>query len=158
MGAPATLLRCAVAALCVLHLGAGAAPSTFGPVVGSALLCRSALENRYMQGYLMTAFGPAYKHEGGAFWFKVDVKLWGAQVTDVLISDERSAIVFVAAVIEAAPARLEESIRSLAGVAHRPVDRSATPVRESAPGSKIVYFNTRSKIFCAKYKHLPLEP
>lgn len=32
--------------------GAGAAPSTFGPVIGSALLCRSQLDNAYFHAYL----------------------------------------------------------------------------------------------------------
>ena len=136
---------------------AGAAPSTFGPVIGSALLCRSQLDNRYFQQYLTASFGPSYKHEGGAFWFRAgDAKLWGAEVTDVLISDDSSPIVFVAAVTNSSADKLEESVRGAVGVRHQPVDRSATPVRQSLPGSRIVYFQTRSKIFCARYKPLPL--
>lgn len=150
-------LRIVLAASCAVGGGAGAAPSTFGPVIGSALLCRSHLDNRYFQQYLTRAFGPSYKHEGGAFWFKADAKLWGAEVTDVIISDDSSAIVFVGAVTESAPDKLEQAIRQAVGVPHRPVDASASPVRESSPGSKIVYFNTKSKIFCAKYKHFALK-
>ncbi len=68
--------------------GAQALPSTFGPVIGSALLCRSQLDNAYFHSYLTTAFGPSYKHEGGAFWFKGDATLWGKQVVDVMVSDD----------------------------------------------------------------------
>jgi hypothetical protein len=134
-----------------------AVPSTFAPVIGSALLCRSHLDNRVFQQYLTKAFGPSYKHEGGAFWFRApDAKLWGAEVTDVLISDDSSPLVFIAAVTNASADKLEQAVRGAVGVRHRAIDRSATPVRESSPGSKIVFFNTRSKIFCAKYKPLPL--
>ncbi len=135
---------------------AAAAPSTFGPVIGSALLCRSHLDNAYFQSYLTTAFGPSYKHEGGAYWFKADGTLWGSQVTDVIISDDSTDLVFVGAVTDSTPDKLDEAIRAAVGVRHKPLDGSATPVRESNPGSKIVYFNTKSKIYCAKYKPLPV--
>lgn len=133
-----------------------AAPSTFGPVIGSALLCRSHLDNAYFHAYLTTAFGPSYKHEGGAYWFKAGGSLWGAQVTDIIVSDDTSDLVFVGAVAEASPDKLEQSIRSASGVRHLPADSSAFPVRRSVPGSKIVYFNDKSKIYCARYK--PLHP
>ncbi len=32
---------------------------------------------------------------------------------------------------------------------------SAFPVREAKPASRIVYFDTKSKIYCAKFKPLP---
>ena len=133
-----------------------AAPSTFGPVIGSALLCRSHLDNVYFHSWLTTAFGPSYKHEGGAYWFKAEGSLWGAQVTDIIISDDTTDLVFVGAVTETTPDKLEQSIRSASGVRHLPADKSAFPVRRSVPGSSIVYFNDKSKIYCARYK--PLHP
>jgi hypothetical protein len=155
----AALSRYACAAsLLFTAAAAGAAPSTFGPVIGSALLCRSHLDNAYFQSYLSTAFGPSYKHEGGAYWFKADGNLWGTQVTDIILSDDSSELVFVGAVTEATPDKLDEAIRSIAGVRHKATDASAYPVRESVPGSRIVYFKTKSKIYCAKYKPLPILP
>ncbi len=133
-----------------------AAPSTFGPVIGSAVLCRSQLDNAYFYDYLSTAFGPSYKHEGGAYWFKADGNLWGTAVTDVMVSDDTSDIIFLGAVTDSAPDKLDEAIRAAVGVRHDATDKSAFPVRESRPGSKIVYFKTKSKVFCAKYKPLPL--
>ena len=44
---------------------AGAAPTTFDPVIGSALLCLDHVENRYFQSWLTSAFGPAYKRGRG---------------------------------------------------------------------------------------------
>ena len=92
--------------------GAGAAPSTFGPVIGSALLCRSQLDNAYFHAYLTESFGPAYKREGGAYWFRTEASLWGSKVEQVMVSDDTSAVVFVAAILEAKPDELEKSVRA----------------------------------------------
>ncbi|MBC7452872.1 MAG: hypothetical protein H7335_04060, partial [Massilia sp.] len=84
-----------------------------------------------------------------------DGKLWGAPVSDILLSDDSSEVVFVGAVSSSTPDKLEEAIRAAVGVRHKAADGSKYPVRESVPGSKIVYFDSKSKIYCAKYKPLP---
>lgn len=150
----AAALCCLVA--CLVAPFAGAAPSTFGPVIGNALLCRSHLDNAYFYSYMASAFGPSYKHEGGAFWFKADATLWGAPVSDILVSDDTSEWVFVGAVSDSKPDQLDEAIRAAVGVRHLVQDKTPFPVRASAPGSQIVYFNDKSKIYCARYK--PLAP
>ena len=141
--------------LCVAGVSS-AAPTTLSPVIGSALLCHSHLDNAYFYSYLSSAFGPSYKHEGGAYWFKADGNLWGATVTDIMVSDDTSDIIFVGAVTESTPDKLDEAIRAAVGVRHDATDKSRFPVRESRPGSTIVYFKTKSKVFCAKYKPLPI--
>ena len=146
---------CAAAMLGAVCAAAPAAPTTFGPVIGSALLCRSHLNNAYFYDYLSSAFGPSYKHEGGAYWFKADGNLWGAPVTDILLSDDTTDLVFVGAVSEVAPDKLDEAIRAAVGVRHLATDASQYPVRASVTDSKIVYFKAKSKIYCAKYKPLP---
>ncbi len=153
---PGRIMRLGAAWLLMAALmPAAAAPSTFGPVIGSAVLCRSHLDTAYFHNYLSTAFGPSYKHEGGAYWFKAEGTLWGTPVSEIMISDDTSDVIFVGAITDAAPDKLEESIRASAGVGHAPLDTSKFPVRASRPGSKIVYFNSKSKIYCAKYKPLP---
>ena len=132
-----------------------AAPSTFGPVIGSALLCRSQLDNAYFHSYLTQSFGPSYKREGGAYWFRTDATLWGAQVREVMVSDDSSEIVFVAALTDSTPEELEKAVRRGTGVAYRAADASAHPLRKSNPGSTIAYANDKSKIYCAKFKPLP---
>jgi len=132
--------------------GAGAAPSTFGPVIGSALLCRSQLDNAYFHAYLTESFGPAYKREGGAYWFRTEASLWGAKVEQVMVSDDTSAVVFVAAILEAKPDELEKSVRAAVGTPFRAADASRYPLRKSIPGSTIAYANDKSKIYCAKFK------
>jgi hypothetical protein len=143
-------------ALSLPSLQVHAAPSTFGPVIGSALLCRSHLDSGYFYAYLQSAFGPSYKHEGGAYWFKApDASLWGAPVSEVMVSDDTSPLVFVAAVADTSPDMLEQAIEGAAGIRHRARDASRFPLRVSNPGSTIAYFNNRSKIYCARFKPLP---
>jgi hypothetical protein len=131
-------------------------PSTFGPVIGSALLCRDQIDNKYFYSWLSTHFGAPYKHEGGAFWFRTgEATLWGAPVTEVMVSDDTSELAFVAAVAEVPPDQLEQSIRTASGVKYPAADSSQYPLRISAPGSTIAYYNAKSKIYCAKFKPLP---
>lgn len=145
-----------MAAALLLPAGAaGAAPSTLSPVIGSALLCRSQLDHGYFRSWLSSAYGPPYKREGGAWWFKAEGTLWGERVTDIIVGDDTSELVFVGAVTETTPGKLEQSVRKASGVRHVAIDGSAFPERRSVPGSKIVHFNTRSKIYCARYKPLP---
>ena len=147
-----------------LLLAAGAAsaqapdkqPSTFGPVIGSALLCRDQIDNKYFYSWLAGHFGPPYKHEGGAFWFRTgEATLWGAPVTEVMVGDDTSELAFLAAVAEVPPDELEQSIRRASGVPYPAADASPYPLRISAPGSTIAYYNTKSKIYCVKFKSLP---
>ena len=133
-----------------------AAPSTLGTVIGSALLCRSHLDNIYFHDWLTKAYGPAYKHEGGAYWFKGDGNLWGAQMAEFWVSDDTSELIFIGAVAETTPEELDKAIRAAASVSHEPVDKSAFALRASREGSTIAYFANKSKIFCAKYKPIPV--
>ena len=142
-------------ALVPAWMPAAAAPSTFGPVIGSALLCRSQLDNAYFHAYLSQAFGPPYKREGGAWWFKLDASLWGAQVTEVMVSDDTSNLVFVAAMTDSKPDELQQSIRTFAGIAFVAADASPHPLRKSNAGSTIAYARDKSKIYCAKFKPQP---
>jgi hypothetical protein len=142
--------------LCLPLMQAQAMPSTFGPVIGNALLCRSHLDNAYFHAYLAAAFGPSYKHEGGAYWFKApDATLWGTPVSEVLVSDDSSALVFVGAEAESTPEKLAQAIRDAAGLRHVAADGARYPLRVSNPGSTIAYFESKSKIYCARFKPLP---
>jgi hypothetical protein len=136
--------------------GSGKPPSTFAPVIGAALLCHDQIDNAYFYTWLTTAFGPPYKHAGGAFWFRTDgAQLWGKPVSEVLVSDDTGELTFVAAVADVPPDELEQAIRSAAGIRHPAADASPYPLRISAPGSTIAYYNAKSKIYCAKFKPLP---
>jgi len=152
---PTALRRAAAGVLALACSAAQALPSTFAPVIGNALLCHSQLDNAYFHSYMTSAFGPAYKHEGGAFWFKGEATLWGKPVQEIMVSDDTNPMVFIAAVFDAKPEELEEAIHAAAGLRHKALDASQTPLRASNPGSVIAYHNSKSKIYCARYKPLP---
>ena len=146
LGALASVSPCASAAM----------PSTFGPIVGNAILCRSHLENSYFYTYLETSFGKSYKHEGGAYWFKTpDTTLWGSEVKEVWVSDDTNELVFIGALTEAAPDKLADLVRSSVGVRYAVQDASKYPLRTSVLGSTIAWVDKKSKIYCARYKPLP---
>ena len=144
---------CATLALACTQVQA--APSTFGPVIGSALLCRSHLDNAYFHAYLSQAFGPPYKREGGAYWFRLEATLWGGQVEEVMVSDDTSDLTFIAAVIDTTPEELEKSVRAAVGTAFVAADAGLHPLRKSNTGSTIAYARDKSKIYCAKFKPQP---
>lgn len=75
-----------------------------------------------------------------------------------MVSDDTSELAFVAAVAEVPPDELEAAVRAATGVRHLAADASPYPLRVSNPGSKIAYYNTKSKIYCAKFKPLPPRP
>jgi hypothetical protein len=137
-------------------LAQAAPPSHFGTVVGSGLLCRSETSNRYFFDYMVQYFGQPYKQEGGAYWFRTqDAMLWNTPILEVMVSDESFPYSFVGAVVDTTPENLEKAITGQDGLRYATIDTSRFPVREAKAGSRIVYFNTRSKIYCAKFKPLP---
>ncbi|MCG2585654.1 hypothetical protein [Massilia sp. TS11] len=129
-----------------------AAPTTLSPILGSALLCRGEIDSVYFMQYLSQAFGPPVRHEGGAWWFKADGNLWGATITEVMVSDDSSAMVFVAAVAETTPEAWEEGIRAGVGVAFRKIESGAFPLRETQAGTRLAYALNKAKLYCAKFK------
>jgi len=142
--------------LLAASLAQAAPPSHFGVVLGNGLLCRDQTSNRYYFDYLSQYFGQPYKREGGAYWFRTnDALLWGVPVLEVMVSDESFPYRFVAAVTDTTPEELEKAILAQDGLAYAKIDSSRYPVRETKAGSRIVYFNNRSKIYCAKFKPLP---
>ena len=153
------LLRGALAAalaLCLPGAGAQSVPTTFGTIIGNGLLCRDQTDNLYYYDYLLKHFGAAYKHDGGAYWFKTDgANLWGTPISEVMVSDDTSTYIFVGAVAESTPEELEKAIVAQVGLHYARIDTSAFPVREAKQASRIVYFDTKSKIYCAKLKPLP---
>jgi len=155
----AAYARAWLAALCWLLPASAAAqtvPTTFGTLIGNSLLCRDDIDNTYYYRYLAAAFGAPYKHDGGAYWFKTDsANLWGVPVSEVMVSDDSSALVFIGAVADVTAEELDKAIVTQVGVHYAKIDSSAYPVREASPGSRIVYFDLKSKIYCAKFKPLP---
>lgn len=148
---------CLAGALALAACAVQAAPPTsFGTVIGGGLLCNDQTSNRYYYDYMVQFFGPPYKRDGGAWWFRTqDARLWNTEISEVIVSDDSWPMVFVGAVAEATPDELEQAVAAQSGVRYAKIDSSRFPVRETRPGSRIVYFDRKSKIYCAKFKPLP---
>jgi hypothetical protein len=124
-------------------------PTTFGNVIGQGLLCLNQLNTGYFYNYLQQAFGPPYKHEGGAYWFKTPASLWDAPVSEVLVSDKDSPEHFIAAVADVTPEALTENIATAMQMSFKATSLNPKPIRMSQAGSTIIYYGKKSKIFCA---------
>ena len=129
-----------------------AVPSTFGTTIGSALLCLDQIDPFYFWSYLNQFFGPPYKQEGGAYWFKVQTSLWGAPISDVLVSDGSGQVIFLAAAFtNTKPDALSGAISGSTGIGYTVSEPIQYSPLMSNLGSKIIYFGQDSKIFCSKY-------
>lgn len=133
-----------------------AAPTTFGTQVGHALLCMDQLNSNFFYDYVKTFFGPPYKKEDGAYWFRADnnTYLWGTKVTEILVGDLTSEVEFIAAVFATSPETLTTNVAQNMGIRYQALDHSQYPVRESKLGSRIIYAVNQSKMYCAKSKQL----
>lgn len=158
-------LRPFLLVLALAGTNASAAPTTFGTEIGHPLLCLTQLNSNYFYDYLRTFFGQPYKHEQGAYWFKTDGQLWDARISEVLVGDLSSQVEFIAAVVDTTPSALAESIRKRHGVTYRPIydDGITGPnkgpyfVLEAHTGGRIIYYDRKTKIYCAK-SQLLLNP
>jgi len=129
-----------------------AAPSTFSTTIGPALLCLDQIDPFYFWSYLNQFFGPPYKNEGGAYWFKVQTTLWGAPISDVLVSDGSGQVIFLAAAFtNTKPVALSNAISGNTGIGYTNSEPIQYSPMMSNLGSKIIYFKQDSKIFCSKH-------
>ena len=126
-------------------------PSTFSTTIGSALLCIDQIDPFYFWTYLSKFSGPPYKKEGGAYWLKVQTSLWGASISDVMVSDGSDQLMLLAAVANAKPDKLSVAIVASAGISYTKDNPSMYSPMMSNMGSKIVFFDQSSKIYCAEY-------
>lgn len=132
-----------------------ALPSTFDTTIGNGLLCLDELDINYYYRYLSEALGKPYKHAGGAYWFKLDkVKLWKVSVSDILVSDGKGSLLFLAAIAKVPPEKLEQAIAAESGIHFRRTDAGVYPRRASNTGSNIVYFHNDAKVYCGKSSYL----
>lgn len=132
---------------------AWAAPSTFAPVIGSAVLCQDKIDPAYFFGYLNKAFGAPVRREGGAYWFKAGASLWGLPVPEAFVSDGSGRFDFVGVVVESKPDAVNDAIaksQKIGAWPHRPLNAATAPVRESPVGGTIVYFGQKAKVYCAR--------
>lgn len=152
MGIALSRVFCLATLLCPVL--AWSAPSTFGGVIGAAVLCLDQIDPAYHYRYLKEAFADPPQRREGAYWFKSGgAALWGLPVTEIFVSDGTSRFDFVGVVMESMPDKVVEAIaqkQRLGGWSHQALNESATPVRVAPTGTAVVYFKGRSKVWCAR--------
>ena len=130
-----------------------AAPTTFEPVIGSALLCNDQIDPVYFKDYLTRFFKTPYKTEGEAYWFKPDPsqKLFGLELIDIYVSIEDSRYAFLGVIFKE---KLEDSRKKMLEIKNTTyLPFSGDTVLRSAQGSFLIeYDKTKTKLYCVKHR------
>lgn len=132
-----------------------AAPSHFALTIGHAVLCLNHVEPGYHYNYLLQHFGPPYKQEGGAYWFRTPAAFWTVPVTEVFVSDQGSTYQFIGAISSLLPDQLAAQLTQGAKAGTRFWKRNAQDpysIYISLTGSIIAFQGTQAKIYCAGYR------
>jgi hypothetical protein len=101
--------------ICASNVDAIGPKPDFGVTIGPAILCRDLLDMKFFYDYLSASFGPAYKREQGAYWFRAKAQLFGKDVKEIFISDQSSDWAFVGAIFNVKPDELAKSVQAEAG-------------------------------------------
>ena len=123
----------------------------FSVTVGPAILCRDKLDMKFFYDYLSASFGPAYKREQGAYWFRAKAQLFGKDIKEIFISDQSSDWVFVGAIFNAKPDDLAQAVQASAGTVFA---KSASSYRyspyQSQGTSEIMWQTNDAKLLCRR--------
>ena len=142
-----------LAALVLAPVTSLAAPTTFEPVIGSALLCNDQIDPIYFKDYLIRFFKNPYKTEGEAYWFKPEPsqKLYDLELADIYVSTESSRYAFLGVVFKEKLDAAKKKMLEIRGVGYLPF--SGDTVLRSAQGSFLIeYDKTKTKLYCVKHK------
>lgn len=128
-----------------------AAPTTFEPVIGNALLCRDQIDPAYFKDYLIRFFKNPYKTEGEAYWFKPDSgqKLYGMALEDIFVSTEGGRYAFLGVVLKEELSSARKKMLEAKGAAYLPFS-GETVLRSAQGGFLTEYGATQSKLYCVK--------
>lgn len=129
-----------------------AAPSHFSIVIGSALVCLDQVSAGYFNDYMGTHFGKPAFTSGGANWWKVDEKLFNAEVQYIFVGAGQD---FIGATLKDDPDKLIAKIRGSTGMDYKQMDveKWITPT-----GGVIIKYHdqtTPSKMYCIGAPHTP---
>lgn len=129
-----------------------AAPSHLSIVIGSALVCRDQVSADYFNEYMKTFFGNPEFADGGANWWKVDEKLFNAEVQYIFVGANQD---FIGATFKDNPEQLRAKVRVSMGINYKQmgVEKWVAPTA----GVIIKYYDktTPSKLYCIGSPHTP---
>jgi hypothetical protein len=127
-----------------------ASPDNFSIVVGSALVCRDQVSSNYFNDYMQRFFGKAAFSSGGANWWKVNEKLFDANVQYIIVGLSQD---FIGATFKEQPEKLIEKLRDNMGMNFTLIKNEMWSAATS--GVLIRYYdkNTPSKMYCMGSPH-----
>ncbi|MFA6921692.1 MAG: hypothetical protein WC216_07585 [Gallionella sp.] len=125
-------------------------PDNFSIVVGSALVCHDQVSSNYFDDYMRRFFGKPVFSSGGANWWKVNEKLFDANVQYIIVGLSQD---FIGATFKEQPEKLIEKLRDNMGM-NFTLTKDGMWVAPSA-GVIIRYHdkNTPSKMYCMGSPH-----
>ena len=144
------LIAVALATCAACCYAAGPKPD-FSVTIGPAILCRDKLDMKFFYDYLTASFGPSYKQEQGAYWFRTKTQLFGKDIKEIFISDQSSDWIFVGAIFNAKPDDLAQAVQASAGTVFA---KSANSYRyspyQSQGTSEIMWQANDAKLLCRR--------
>lgn len=127
-----------------------ASPSHLSIVIGSALVCRDRVSAEYFNDYMRTYFGKPAFTAGEANWWKVDEKIFNAEVKYIFVGTDQD---FIGATYKDDPDKLIAKVGIYTGIAYKLIETGkwVTP----SNGVIIRYFDqsTPSKMYCIGAPH-----
>lgn len=107
------------------------------------------MDMKFYYDYLKSSFGPQYKQEQGAYWFRARAQLFGKETQEVFISDQSSDWVFIGVVFKTKPDDLAKAVRDSAGtVFNKTVSGYQYSPYQSQGMSEIMWQTNNSKLLC----------
>jgi len=129
-----------------------AAPNHFSIAIGSALVCLDQVTAEHFNDYMKTNFGKPTFTAGEANWWKVDERLFNAEVQYVFVGVSQD---FIGATLKDEPDKLIAKMRSYMGMDYKQMgaEKWITPTG----GVIIKYYDktTPSKMYCIGAPHTP---
>ncbi|MBV8665652.1 MAG: hypothetical protein JO269_04130 [Burkholderiaceae bacterium] len=133
------------------HAAGGPKPN-LGVTLGPAILCRDKLDLKFYYDYLAASFGPPYKRDQGAYWFKAKAQLYGQPVQEVFVGDQTGDWIFVGVLFKGKPDDLAKALKTSTGMIYVKTDSGYQYSPYQSQGtSEIMYQNTDAKVFCRKF-------
>lgn len=129
-----------------------ASPSHFFIVVGSALVCRDQVSAEYFNDYMNTYFGKPAFNAGGANWWKVDEKLFNAEVQYVFVGADRD---FIGATYKDEPVELISKVKGSMGIDYKQMGVEKWVASSDSVIIKYHDKSTPSKMYCIGSPHTP---
>ncbi|HXA46429.1 MAG TPA: hypothetical protein VNW52_02275 [Burkholderiaceae bacterium] len=136
---------------CITNAYAVGPRPDFGVTIGPAILCRDLLDMKFFYDYLSASFGPAYKREQGAYWFRAKAQLFGKDIKEIFISDQSSDWAFVGAIFNVKPDELAKAVQASAGTDFsKTVQGYQYSTYQSQGTSEIMWQANDAKLLCRR--------